>query len=394
MALYLGMQSSVLKYIFRGAALLLLFCSGSMKAQSVVVTDSINTAFLPALSYSSDYGLVGGGLVQRYHYKPRQGEEPFYSFLTVAGVISTKGLASALVELDKPNLFGSDIRMFTELYSSRFFEDPYFGIGAYQKILNSIRTDDELYYFKSFSVGFELSLRKPLVSTLSGKTLDLTGILNFDYETPWDNSGANLIAIEQPLGFKGGKNLFLGAGLIYEARDNEFRPASGRYASLTARAGQNWFGSDYDAVVVDGELRNYYTFFLLRDITLANRLIFRHTSGEVPYWKLAYAGDEETIRGYPAKRFRDDNSVVLNTELRTWLFRINAINGEFGGTLFVDVGRTFPNGESLQTITEDLKYSFGFGGLSSFFTSDFILRTDVGFSDEGIGIYFSAGYMF
>lgn len=387
-------MKSFIKYRLKGAALLLLFCSTQMNAQSVVATDSINTAFMPAVSYNTDYGLIGGGLVQRYHYKPQQGVEPFYSFLSVAGVISTKGLASLLVELDKPKLFGSDIRMFTELYSSRFFEDPYFGIGAYHKIPNSTRTNNELYYFKSFSVGFELTLRKPLLNTASGKTLDLTGILNFDYETPWDNSENTLIAIEQPLGFKGGKSLFWGTGLIYEARNNEFRPSFGRYASLSARTGQNWMGSDYDALIVEGELRNYYTFFLIKDITLANRVIFQHTSGEVPYWKLAYVGDEETIRGYPAKRFRDDNSVVLNTELRTWLFRINAINGEFGGTLFFDVGRTFPNGASVKTITEDLKYSFGFGGLSSFFTSDFILRTDVGFSDEGIGIYFSAGFMF
>ena len=58
------------------------------------------------------------------------------------------------------------------------------------------------------------------------------------------------------------------------------------------------------------------------------------------------------------------------------------------------MGRTYPNGESFDNIFNDLKYSYGLGGTSSFFTPDFVLRCDVGFSEEGVGVYFTAGYMF
>lgn len=100
------------------------------------------------------------------------------------------------------------------------------------------------------------------------------------------------------------------------------------------------------------------------------------------------------MRGFPENRFRDDNALFLNTELRTWLFEFPAHDIKFGGTLFADVGRTFPNGTSLNSVFSDLKYVFGFGGNSSFFNENFIFRGDVGFSEEGYGIYFTAGYMF
>tara|TARA_R100001591_G_C4353782_1_gene183803 strand:- start:91 stop:357 length:267 start_codon:yes stop_codon:yes gene_type:complete len=87
--------SKQLNYLFKGAVLLLLFCSTELSAQNspnVVVTDSIETAFLPALSFSSDFGFLVGGLVHRFHYKKEI--EPFHSFTQVAAIISTKGLLS------------------------------------------------------------------------------------------------------------------------------------------------------------------------------------------------------------------------------------------------------------------------------------------------------------
>lgn len=381
-----------IRCIVQGAAILLLFCSPQLQAQQVVVTDSISTAFFPALSYNSDFGFMTGGLLQRYHYK--KNHPPFFSFLTISGIISTKGLASGFIELDKPNAFGTDMRLQGFIYGARFFNDPFFGIGNYQKIPNSTSTSEDLYFFQSFSTGLEIRGRYPLHVSNTGKRFELMGILTFDYETPWDNGQDRLIMQQAPLGFDGGRTLYLGTGFVWEGRNSEFRPTSGRYAESTVQTSQEWLGSSYQSFTLDGEVRNYFSFFLLKEITLANRFYFKHTSGDVPYWNLAYAGDEESIRGYPARRFLDDNVAILNTELRTWLFRIDAIKGEFGGTLFFDLGRTFPNGESLQTITNDLKYSFGLGGTGSFFTPDFILRTDVGFSDEGVGVYFTAGYLF
>tara|TARA_R110002124_G_scaffold126919_1_gene286757 strand:- start:3610 stop:4767 length:1158 start_codon:yes stop_codon:yes gene_type:complete len=377
---------------FKGVVLLLLFLSTSVFGQSQeVVTDSIEVAFLPALSYSSDYGFLLGGLVHKFHYKKEV--EPFHSFTQVATLISTKGLASGLIEHDKPYAFNTNNRFINRFYVSRFLQDTYYGIGSYQKISDSFNANNTLYSFQSFSVGLDSRLRIPL-NKEGNTSLNLLAIFNFGYNTPVDNGSDRLITQQQPLGFDGGRTLHLGTGFIWENRNSEFRPTNGNYLETTFEIGQTWWGSSYNTFVFEADLRQYLSFFFIKEITWANRLYSQNTSGEVPYWKLAYAGDDESLRGYPSSRFLDDNVLLFNTELRTWLFNIEAVKGEFGGTLFFDVGRTYPNGESLDTIFNKLKYSFGLGGTSSFFTPDFVLRTDIGFSEEGTGIYFTAGYMF
>jgi len=377
---------------FKGAVLLLLFFSPYISAQNnVAVTDSIEVAFLPALSYNTDYGFVVGGLVQKFHYKPDV--KPFHSFTQISALVSTNGLATAEIEYDKPNVFSSNKRSINSIYVSRFLQDSYYGIGNYQKIESSFTSNNELYSFQSFSFGFDSRLRIPLQKR-ELFSLNLLAVVDFDYITPVDNGQDRLITQQQPLGIDGGRTLNIGGGLILENRDSEFRPSKGYYLESSVEISQTWFGSSYNHLVLQADLRKYISFFLIKDITWANRFYTKNTSGDVPYWKLAYAGDEESLRGYPSNRYLDDNVVLFNTELRTWLFEIEAVKGEFGGTIFFDVGRTYPDGESLNTIFNDLKYSFGFGGTSSFFTPDFVLRADLGFSKEGVGIYFTAGYMF
>lgn len=382
-------MNTILSKIFKGAAFLLLFFSSNVRPQTV--TDSIKTAFLPALSYNSDFGFASGGLLNRFHYKNEI--SPYYSHVQVAAILSTKGLASAQIEWDKPQVFNSNYRLQSAVYAARFYEDNYYGIANYNKINDSFNSNPETYTYNSISAGFDIRLRIP-ISSLNQSTLDLVSILNFDYKTPFNSNNSQLIVQENPLGAEGNHSLHLGTGLIWDQRDNELRPTKGIYAESNIEVGQKWFGSAYNAYIFKAKTSSYTTFKILKNITWANQLSYVNTLGNVPYWKLASLGDEESIRGYPSKRFLDDNSLAFNTELRTWLFKIDMLESEFGGTLFFDVGRTFGNNASLSSIFNDVKYSFGFGGISALFSPNFILRTDVGFSEEGIGIYFSSGFMF
>lgn len=354
--------------------------------------DSTEFAFLPAISYNSDLGLIAGGITSWYNYKDNT--YPFYSYVTIAGILSTKGLASFSLIYDKPYAFGKDMRMTTEVFAARFFEDAYFGVANYAKITDTPPNLPLFYQFQSFTVGFRSNSRIPIKRFDSQKQLDANIIINFRYETPWDNGTNRLITREQPLGIDGGRTAMLGLGLIWEGRDSEFQPTSGNYIQSRVEFGNTIWGSSYDLMIVENDLRQYLSFHLINDITFATRLFSRFTSGDVPYWKLSYAGDEETLRGYESRRFSDDNVIFLNTELRTWLFKIPDSQARFGGTLFIDTGRTFANGDSFSVISDDLKTTFGFGGLASFFKPDFIIRGDFGFSEEGLVVYFTTGFMF
>ncbi|MDR9419181.1 BamA/TamA family outer membrane protein [Gracilimonas sp.] len=355
-------------------------------------TDTVDVAFLPALAYNSDMGLIGGGLVSRYHYK--NGIRPFYSYLNLNAVASTKGVISSSIFYDKPKVFDSTRRLTTEIYLSRFLQNQYYGIGNYTILPDAPEDNSDYYLYQSFLAGFEVILRSPIFNKSSQSKLDVYTSVNFDYRTLFGNNDSRLIGIQAPLGIDHFRTASLGGGIVWENRNSEFNPTRGNYAKAGIEVGQKAFGSNSNFVRAETEIRTYQSFHLLRNITFANRLSFVHTSGNLPYWKLAEIGGEKTMRGYPENRFLDNNAILLNSELRTWLWEFPAYSVKLGGTLFFDVGRTFSNNATLDNVFNDLKFTYGFGGNSSFFNENFIFRGDVGFSEEGYGIYFTAGYLF
>lgn len=389
---YIKLQAKLHDFLRVSSLFALLILLPELSSAQSNSADSTDFAFLPAVSYNSDLGLIAGGVASWYNYKDNT--YPFYSYVNVAAIISTKGLASFSLFFDKPNAFEKNIRLTSEVFASRFFEDAYFGISNYTKITDTPPDLPLFYQFQSFSMGTRINARVPIYKGDNNKQLDANFILNFRYETPWDNGTNRLITLDQPLGVEGGRTSMLGTGLIWENRNSEFQPTRGNYVESRLEIGKTLWGSSYNLLVFENNIRQYFTFFLIRDITFAGSLFSRFTSGDVPYWKLSYAGDEETLRGYESRRFVDDHVLLLNTELRTWLFTIPDSDVRFGGTLFMDTGRTFANGDPFDLITSDLKTTFGFGGLASFFAPDFIIRADFGFSDEGVGIYFTTGFMF
>lgn len=371
---------------------LLIIFQNSVSGQSFEKSDSVKYAFLPAIAFNSDLGFIIGGITNRYDY--RNESQPFYSFTNISAIFSTKGVASFELSVDKPKAFGTNMRLTSSLYAFRFLQDTYFGTANYTQINFNSNELSKYYQFQSFSLGFNTTLRIPLLKKTSTRQLDLLAVLNLDYETPWENGSDRLITLERPLGFRGGRTFMLGSGLIWEGRNSEFNPTKGTYVETSLELGNKIWGSSFNTLVLKHDMRHYLTFHIIKDITFANRLFLKHTSGQTPYWKLAYAGDDQTLRGYPSKRFLDDNVVILNNELRTWLFDFPSINTKLGGTIFVDVGKTFSNQTSINTLTRELKYTYGFGGTSSLFTPDFIIRADIGFSDEDTGVYITIGYMF
>ena len=62
---------------------------------------------------------------------------------------------------------------------------------------------------------------------------------------------------------------------------------------------------------------------------------------------------------------------------------------------FLDAG-SYTNEQTMLSgdWSDNLKYTAGLGGLVTLFSPDFILRIDLGLSEEGYGIFFSTGILF
>lgn len=350
--------------------------------------DSVTGSFFPILGFSSDIGLIAGGAYSHFDY--RGPTRPFKSRWQALGAVSTKGLIKVDLLYERTGTFGSNVRSKFELEIERLNEDNFFGIG------NSTRFDKELwenefYYFKSLNIEFEYRGRVPLYKKRQ-TSLDWTFGLRTQFQESYLVTDNSLFNTEPPPGSEGGWVNSLKTGLLWENRDSEFNPTGGNRAEITLQYAPNLLSNDFEMASFSIDVRQYAR--LINFVTVAGRVRARVTSGDVPYWELSALGEENTLRGYPRNRFMGTSSIEYNLELRKWLFYFPRSRIKLGGQLFTDIGRVFTGADAFGDLFEDYKQTFGFGGAISLFNPDFILRGDVGFSEDLTQVYISAGYMF
>lgn len=374
---------------------LLLLCifmvlAASARAQFVpepVGPDSVKYAYFPAIGYSSDAGLMLGGIFSRYDYSGDT--RPFNSYIQSSAIASTKGFVKVDALYEKTDIFGTDLRSTNELYVYRIASDNFFGVG------NSTGYTEELweqgyYFFESISFGLDLKLRKPLY--VKGRSrFDLVGGVGGEYYISYELQSFSSFSDIMPYGSEGGFIPYLAGGFVWENRDREFDPRSGNRGEFNLKYAPNLI-SEYALAAFSLDFRQY--FYVLDFLTVAGRFQGKHTAGKVPFWKLPALGDDYTLRGYPLYRFRGNSSIAYNLELRSWMFTFPEYQVKLGVHLFTDGGRVFTGEDDMGDLLSGYKQTYGIGGAFSLFSPDFILRGEMGFSDEVSRIYIGIGYTF
>lgn len=356
--------------------------------ETQVGADSVSTALVPAAGYSSNEGFLGGVIFSRYDYRGNQ--RPFNNLLETSAIATTKGFVEVEARYEQTQTFNRSMRSIVDLYFYRYTMDTFFGIGNESSFQDG-RWDNEYYFFESVGFGLDYKIRKPLVKN-QGSQLDLQLGIATEYHIPYERQQQSSFAQLTPNGSKGGWVNNINTGLIWENRDSEFDPHRGNRAELEFRAAPKWIGN-YGLATARLELRQY--FYLFEWLTVANRLEARHAMGDRPYWELSTLGNKNTLRGYPLNRFKGNTSVAYTLELRTWLLKFPQLYGlKFGGQLFTDAGRVFTEIDDINDLFEGYHQTVGFGGAMSILNPDFILRGEIGFSEDVSRIYIGVGYMF
>lgn len=354
--------------------------------------DTVVTAVVPAAAYASDIGFLGAIAVSRFHYHPEA--SPFVSLKELRLQASTRMYLDLRVIYEHTETLGRPIRSKWMLHAERHPYDNYFGIGN-STVFNSDLWSDEYYYYDVMRVGFSWQGRKTVFRPeYRQATLDVTGIVGIRYEQPVENRD-NLFNDDMPRGIGGGWTNRIGVGMIWENRDNEFAATSGNRFELSAKWTPPFLLSDYPMALVEADIRQFFTLPApwLRPV-LALRAAGAHAFGSIPYWDMPYLGDDLTIRGYPVYRFRGDAALFYNIELRTWLYEHHYLEFKFGIHAFHDNGRVFTAEDGLRDLFRDYHRTFGGGIAMALFTPDFIVRFDMGISEDMYRLYMNIGYMF
>lgn len=370
---------------------LLLLSASSLFAQMMpgeVGADSVTSAMFPVVSYSSNEGLIGGVLYNRYDYQGNV--EPFNNYLESSALVSTKGFIEFDARYEQTRTLGKEVRSLVDLSFHRFTTDHFFGIGN-NTTFTEQQWNDEYYYFESIGFGIEYKLRRPVYAN-ENRQFDLMAGVGSEYNISYIRQQESSFAEAMPNGSKGGWVNALNTGFIWENRDSEFDPHTGNRAEFELRFSPDLI-SKYALTTARLELRQY--FYLFNLLTIANRLEARTSGGNVPYWEFSSLGNNETLRGYPLNRFQGNTSVAYNLELRSWLVRFpRAYNLKFGGHLFTDFGRVMTGRDDFNDLFEGYHQTIGFGGTMSIFHPDFIFRGEIGFSEDVSRIYIGIGYVF
>ncbi|RZL10305.1 MAG: hypothetical protein EOO62_13235, partial [Hymenobacter sp.] len=144
-----------------------------------------------------------------------------------------------------------------------------------------------------------------------------------------------------------------------------------------------------------GQALTEFTFYAnpLRDssLVLANRTGGGTTLGDATYFQQLKLGGAQNLRGYYLWRFTGKSMAFNNLELRLKLldFRSYLLPGTLGLVAFHDIGRVWSPDERSQ------KWHNGYGGGIYFLPAQLLLvQAVVGFSEEGVYPYISAGFRF
>jgi hypothetical protein len=176
--------------------------------------------------------------------------------------------------------------------------------------------------------------------------------------------------------------------LRYDTSDSRIHPKRGESILLQSDLATEVVGNknaSFHRLTV--EIRKFQLLFGEKDV-LAFRGLFQKISGsDIPLFEMSVLGGGSTLtalRGFKMNRFIDKGKWLLNTEYRFPLWK------KLGGNLFVESGAVWPSLSGINL--SQTKVNAGWG--LRYYLENFVVRFDMGFSQEGTGIYFNFGHIF
>ncbi|WP_214071192.1 hypothetical protein [Mucilaginibacter sp. dw_454] len=346
---------------------------------------------LPLISYSKDYGVV---LIANLVYEKQGfGKEP-YAFRQTLKISYGFGVSSLALNYtgDFKQVIQKNDLIINVLSKGPNYNSYFFGVGNNTQFIDA--GDKRIEYYRNVYNYLNADVR------LKHKYDDWTvtaGVAGQYYNGDnGDNNGRYLSdygAVHPAENvFAGQGNAGLVAGFSFDTRDKgSITPHRGVYwnTNFTAMKALNPNASDY------GQVQSEFSFLLNpgRDSVLVfgDRVGGGTTLGNAAFYQQLKLGGSDNLRGFYTWRFTGKTMLFNNFEVRLKLadFASYLLPGTLGLIGFDDVGRVWTPGE-ISNIWHN-----GAGGGFYFQPAQLIsIQGVVGFSNEGVYPYISAGFRF
>ena len=247
----------------------------------------------------------------------------------------------------------------------RFKKMPFnfYGIGN-----NTSKANEDKLVQQQFKVLFDAE-KTFLKSTYTGISV---GFENYSFSDKITGGIYNTSPIIYDK--SGGSVLFLGLSQSYDTRNSNNYPTKGFFGRITYQYAPDIFGgTDFTGSQIKVNVRNFWS--LAPKVVLGVQALYHTVQGtNTAFYLLPQLGNDEMMRGYYTGRYRDENLLAAQAELRYRFMN------RFGIVAFAGSGKVFSNGNFS---VKDLKPDYGFGGRYFFDTAKGLsVRLDYGIGEK------------
>jgi hypothetical protein len=255
----------------------------------------------------------------------------------------------------------------------------YHGIGSDTPERYTARVDANQVWIK------ERVLRQFFPNVFFGPEFDFQRMSNVRFVPAQESA-----PLELPPGYEGSNNFGIGLGLVYDDRHNVLNVRDGNFSELAVIRYNPFWNSNFNFTTVISDTRIYRP---ITDNTVwANQLFGQFNWGTVPFNQLSLMGGESLMRGYYTGRYRDQNQVAFQSEIR-FLPIPMGFSKRLGAAVFAGAGQVFPNSRNFAL--SNFEWSAGTGIRFLLFPKkDIFTRLDFAMTREGSGFYFFIGEAF
>ncbi|WP_395627397.1 polymerase [Daejeonella sp.] len=334
---------------------------------------------LPILAYSQETGAEIGALSLYSFYTDRQDSLTRTSQITGAATITSEKQTNFLLKAD----IWSPKNKFHYTGEIRYKNFPFnfYGVGN-----RTLASDEDPLTQKLFKLNGAIE-KQFSESRYSGISVAFESY-NFIDKT----SGGILSRDPNIFNKEGGKVLFFGFTQIYDSRNSNTYTTKGTFVRLNYSYAPNIFGGDnYVGSLLKMDFSNFQT--VSKKTSIGLNANFQSLNGEnTPFYLLPQLGSDEMMRAYYTGRYRDENLMALQSEIR---FRVHPRIGLVG---FAATGNVFKRRDFN---LRDFKPNIG-GGFRYFFDIEkgLSIRMDYGIGERisgekrQSGFYLSLGESF
>jgi hypothetical protein len=336
--------------------------------------------YLPYLYISAnrDFGLGLKGGVR--FTNQRYGKQDYSTQHTAQFAFSTENIKVLSYEAKFRHALGRWDWSVGGLVGDHYYFRYFFGIGNGTTKVDSL-FDNNFYRTSYNSIQVHSALSKDFWKGNSSYFK-----LGVQYEHNTDQIETNTILDDAGGDILGSGDVGLlesSAEINLDFRDRTALPQSG--VKLYAQNRLGWLTEEQSTyVIVSGYVENHLTARLPKPLTWALRVGGSTSSGDIPFYKLVYLGQDNNLRGFFRNRFTGESTVFLNTELRYELteFQTPIFPLKFGLSAFYDTGRVYSDEDT----SDDWHYGYGVGCYLVPLKEEISLNISVAFSDEETGL--------